>query len=111
VAEDAQGEAQGDPITLEGGDSANVDGMPHSGMLEQVSSSSILFTLTPLTRRITFPASNTPQLSDGPCPNLAIDLLVSKHVCAWRGLSDYLHALDLFVLLIVVLLSCLIILG
>ena len=37
VTEDAQGEAQGDPITLEGGDSANVDGLPHSGMLEQVS--------------------------------------------------------------------------
>lgn len=35
-AQDAQGEAQGDPIILEGGDSANVDGLPHSGMLEQV---------------------------------------------------------------------------
>ena len=37
AAQDAQGEAQGDPIILEGGDSANVDGLPHSGMLEQVS--------------------------------------------------------------------------
>ena len=35
-AQDVQGEAQGDPIILEGGDSANVDGLPHSGMLEQV---------------------------------------------------------------------------
>ena len=34
--QDAQGEAQGDPIILEGGDRANVDGMPHSRMLEQV---------------------------------------------------------------------------
>ncbi|KAF8495113.1 histone-fold-containing protein [Russula emetica] len=36
VAEqDTQGEAQGDPIILEGGDRANVDGLPHSRMLEQ----------------------------------------------------------------------------
>ena len=35
-AQDAQGETQGDSIILEGGDSANVDGLPHSGMLEQV---------------------------------------------------------------------------
>ncbi len=34
--QDAQGEAQGDPIILEGGDRANVDGLPHSRMLEQV---------------------------------------------------------------------------
>ena len=37
AAQDAQGEAHGDPIILEGGDSANADGIPHSGMLEQVS--------------------------------------------------------------------------
>jgi len=36
AAQDAQGEAQGDPIILEGGDSANMDGLPHSGMLEQL---------------------------------------------------------------------------
>jgi hypothetical protein len=34
--QDAQGEAQGDPIILEGRDCANVDGLPHSRMLEQV---------------------------------------------------------------------------
>jgi histone H3/H4 len=34
AAQDAQGEAQGDP-TLDGGDSASVDGLPHSGVLEQ----------------------------------------------------------------------------
>jgi len=32
---DAQGEAHGDPI-VEGGDNANADGLPHSGMLEQL---------------------------------------------------------------------------
>ena len=34
--QDAQGEAQRDPIILESGDRANVDGLPHSRMLEQV---------------------------------------------------------------------------
>ncbi|KAI0260547.1 histone-fold-containing protein [Gloeopeniophorella convolvens] len=38
AAQEAQGEAQGEPITLEGGDSANVDGLPSSGMLEQLQS-------------------------------------------------------------------------
>ena len=36
AAQDAQGEAQGDP-SLDGGESASVDGLPHSGVLEQVS--------------------------------------------------------------------------
>jgi len=35
AAQDAQGEAQGDP-TLDSGDSATVDGLPHSGVLEQL---------------------------------------------------------------------------
>ncbi len=36
--QDAQGEAQGDRIILQGGDRANVDGLPHSRVLEQVGS-------------------------------------------------------------------------
>ena len=36
TAQDAQGEAQGEP-SLDGGESASVDGLPHSGVLEQVS--------------------------------------------------------------------------
>ncbi|KAI9450124.1 histone-fold-containing protein [Russula earlei] len=35
AAQDAQGETQGDPI-LEGGYYANIDGLPHSGTLEQL---------------------------------------------------------------------------
>jgi hypothetical protein len=46
VSEDAQGEAQGQPITLEGGNNANIGGMPHSGMLEQVIST-FFITLSP----------------------------------------------------------------
>ena len=46
--QDAQGEEQGDPILLEGGDRANVDGLPHSRMLEQVSGSRLLSLLLPL---------------------------------------------------------------
>jgi hypothetical protein len=38
TAQDAQGEAQGDP-SLDGGESASVDGLSHSGVLDQVSSS------------------------------------------------------------------------
>ena len=43
--QDAQGEAQGGPIILEGGDRANVDG---SRMLEQVSGVRSLSRLSPL---------------------------------------------------------------
>ncbi|KAH8979035.1 histone-fold-containing protein [Lactarius akahatsu] len=35
ATQDAQGEGQGDP-SLEGGDRASVDGLPHSGVLEQL---------------------------------------------------------------------------
>jgi hypothetical protein len=38
TAQDAQGEAQGDP-SLDGGESASVDGLSHSGVLDQVRSS------------------------------------------------------------------------
>jgi len=53
--QNAQGEAQGDPI-IEGGDNANVEGLPHSGMLEQVSSPDSP-PLTPPSRRVVFHSS------------------------------------------------------
>lgn len=43
--QDAQGEAHGDPVILDGGDRADMDGLPHSRMLEQVSWIPIPFTL------------------------------------------------------------------
>ncbi|KAF8485388.1 histone-fold-containing protein [Russula ochroleuca] len=74
VAEqDAQGEAQGDPIILEGGDRANVDGLPHSRMLEQVSGARSLSHLLPLRMRTcSFIAPNAPRIAHGPSTNLAV---------------------------------------
>ena len=51
AAQDAQGEAQGDP-SLDGGESASVDGLPHSGVLEQVSKQPSLLHVTPQTRHV-----------------------------------------------------------
>lgn len=72
--QDAQGEAQGDPIILEGGDRANVDGMPHSRMLEQVGGFQTLLLLMPLrrTRAWNFTVPNAPRIAHGPPTDLAI---------------------------------------
>lgn len=67
--QDAQGEAQGDPIILEGGDRANMDGLPHSHMLEQVGRFPPLASITEMdvaSRALSFIiASDAPQLAAG----------------------------------------------
>lgn len=74
--QDAQGEDQGDPIILEGGDRANVDGLPQSRMLEQVGRFPPLacfISETNASRVLSFTtASNAPRLAHGTPANLAI---------------------------------------
>lgn len=65
--QDAQGEALGDPIILEGGDRANVDDLPHSRMLEQVGILPLhLFLLLKRTRPVSFHSFQLQTLLDSP---------------------------------------------
>jgi hypothetical protein len=114
--QDAQGEAQGDPIILEGGDRANVDGLPHSRMLEQVGrfrSLSPFLTETDGSRALSFiTASNVPRLAHGTPTDLAIQrsfkyVLGRVYVCVCVQGIYHRHWGEFFCFIrLVVLLSC-----